>query len=82
MTGYCSRSITHDDKVLVKEFLAKQDLFVPISRVFKEENKYIIKVGSVKKFIMKKDEIFKENLFDIRYGDFSPYLSECISLLN
>ena len=61
----------------MKEFLAQEKIDVLTTRTFKENGKYIIKVGSISAFKSKLDIDFKGKNFDIQYGDFSPYLREC-----
>ena len=69
--------MTKQDLALVKEFLDEQKIDVLTTRAFKEDGKYVVTVGSATKNGSKSGVDFKGSKFDIRYGEFSPYLEEC-----
>lgn len=77
VTGYFSRDFSKADLTLIKEFLIDQKLDVLTTRAFKEDNKFVITAGSISKERSKADIEFKGQKFDIKYGEFAPYLEEC-----
>lgn len=77
VTGYFSRSMTKEDLALVKEFLIEHKVDILTTRAFKEDGKYIITAGSISQEGSKTNVEFQGQTFDIRYGDFAPYLEEC-----
>ena len=48
VTGYFSRNMTKEDLALVKAFLDEQKIDVLNTRAFKEGDKYVVTVGSIK----------------------------------
>ena len=81
VTGYFSRDMIKEDLVIIKLFLAEHKIDVLNTRAFKEDGKYVITVGSISKEGSKSDVEFKGYTFDIRYGEFAPYLEECNAYL-
>ena len=75
VTAYFSSNMTQEDLALVKEFLADAKLNPLNTRAFKQEStKFVITVGSVEE---KKEEFtFKDCVFTVHWGEFSPYLRE------
>lgn len=74
VTGYFSRNINKVDLQLIKEFLEFQKVDILNTRAFKENNKFIITVGSVQSNNTKRNISFKGKMFDLEYGEFSSYL--------
>lgn len=70
-----------DDFKIVKDFLDTNKIDVLNTRVFKENGKYIITVGSIDTSKSKKNVNFKEKVFDIEYGEFSGYLQMVVDNL-
>jgi dipeptidyl-peptidase-3 len=82
ITGYFSRNMVKADLALVKEFLVSQKIDILNTRAFKKDDgKIIITVGSISTGGSQSDVEFKGKMFDIKYGEFAPYLVECQAYL-
>lgn len=77
ITGYFGRNMTKEDLAIVDKFAASQNIDILNTRAFKKGDKYVLTVGSIDKSQSKSDVEFEGKLFDINYGEFSPYLQEC-----
>ena len=62
------------DLKLVKEFLDANKIDVQNTRVFLENGRYVITVGSIDTTKSRKGIQFKGKIFDIEYGEFAEYL--------
>jgi dipeptidyl-peptidase-3 len=74
ITGYFSRNMTSDDLKLVRDFLKSEGIDALNTRVFKRENMFEVTVGSVQ--IKTEAYLFNEIKFEVRFGEFAPYLAE------
>jgi len=74
VTAYFSRNMVKDDLKLVKEFLEANKIDILNTRAFKENDKFVITVGSIDTSKSKKNINFKGKVFDVEYGEFSEYL--------
>jgi dipeptidyl-peptidase-3 len=79
ITAYFSRTMTKVDLALVNKFAESQKIDILNTRAFKEDGKYILTVGSAAKST--KTVEYEGNTFEIKYGEFSPYMEECVSYL-
>lgn len=70
-----------EDLNLVKEFLDEQKIDVLNTRVFLENGRYIVTVGSIDTSKSKKGIQFKGKIFDLEYGEFSEYLKMVVENL-
>jgi len=52
------------------------------TRAFKENDKYVVTVGSINTDQTKRDIHFQGKIFDLLYGEFAPYLEECNDYLS
>jgi len=67
---------------LVGDFLKAQKIDILNTRAFKQgPNKYLITVGSILTEGSQQGIEFQGNTFDIQYGEFAPYLEECVTYL-
>ena len=76
VTGYYSSNITREDLDLVHEFARSNKFDLQNTRIFKEDGRFKITVGSIKEDSSRYGLEFKGHTFDIVYGEFSPYLRE------
>ena len=58
-------------------FLNDRKISTLNTRAFKENGKYVITVGSISKDKSMFNVEFMGYKFDVVYGEFSPYLTEC-----
>ena len=63
-----------DDLKLVKEFLDANKIDVLNTRVFLENGRYVVTVGSIDTSKSRKGIQFKGKTFDLEYGEFADYL--------
>lgn len=77
VTGYFGRNLVKEDLAMVQKFLEEHKIDILTTRAFKEDGKYIITVGSISNEKSKSGVEFMGQKFDVRYGEFSPYLAEC-----
>lgn len=68
--------MTKDELKLVKEFLDSQKIDPLNTRLFKISDKFVITVGSIDESKTRHNIAFKNRNFDIKYGEFSPYLKD------
>jgi len=76
--------MTLDDLKLVREYLDSKKIDVLNTRVFKKEQNgapvYVVTLGSIQAGQPEASE-FKGQQFELRKGEFSPYLVECNTYL-
>lgn len=76
-TAYFSQDMDKKDLQLVQEFMKKQNLSLLNTRVFKTADKhFMVTIGSIDNKLSKKNIEFNGSRFDIKYGEFAPYLKE------
>ena len=74
--------MSRDDLDIVQKFLENQQIKVLNTRAFKEDDKFSITVASIEDHKSREDIEFMGKQFQIKYGEFSPYLTECVHYLN
>lgn len=79
ITAYFSRNMTKADLALVDKFAAAQGIDILNTRAFKKEGKYILTVGSAK--VESKAVDFEGSTFEIKHGEFAPYMEETVMYL-
>ena len=79
ITAYFSRNMTKTDLALVDKFAASQNIDILNTRAFKKDGKYILTVGSTK--VETRAIEFEGSSFEIKYGEFGPYLEETVMYL-
>jgi dipeptidyl-peptidase-3 len=79
ITAYFSRSMTKVDLALVNKFAESQKIDILNTRAFKKDGKYILTVGSAR--VESKTVEYEGNTFEIKYGEFGPYMEETVMYL-
>ena len=76
-TGYWSHNMTKTDLKLVQDFLKNQSIDILNTRAWKNSSDHFtISVGSIDSNGSASGIKFKNNVFDIQFGEFSAYLRE------
>ena len=83
VTGLFGRNLRKEDLAIAKAFLDEHGVDVLNARVFKNEkdSKYIVRVKSISKELSQDNIVFMGKVFDLRYGEFAPYLEECVKYI-
>jgi len=81
VTAFFSRNMTPEDLKLVSQFLKHAKLEAWNTRAFKTgEGAYTVTVGSISEDLSR-EEKFQDCTFNLKYGEFAPYLKECVHYL-
>lgn len=82
VTSYFSNNMNKKDLHLVHDFLEDRNISILNTRAFKvADGHYLVTVGSVDKDHSKKGISYKNQTFDVEYGEFGSYLEDVIKYL-